>query len=83
MIGYTSDRAVAENLKTMIEVETAFKGDIYIMQMGVSVGTHVGLGGLSMYFVEKGDRHDGLFYNEMGELLKKKDEMLKMLKRMK
>ena len=52
IIGYTSDINKAENLKIMLS-ETEFKGDIYIMQMGVAVGTHVGLGGFSMFFVEK------------------------------
>lgn len=52
IIGYTSDINKAENLKALLN-ETEFKGDIYIMQMGVAVGTHVGLGGLSMFFVEK------------------------------
>lgn len=53
IIGYTSDIHRAENLKIKLQSETEFKGDIYIMQMGVAVGTHVGLGGLSMFFVEK------------------------------
>jgi len=53
IIGYTSDIHRAENLKIKLQNETEFKGDIYIMQMGVAVGTHVGLGGLSMFFVEK------------------------------
>ena len=53
IIGYTSDSIVAEALKTKLLAETGFKGDIYIMQMGVSVGTHVGLGGLSMFYIEK------------------------------
>lgn len=53
IIGYTSDEIVAEALKTKLIVETGFAGEIYIMQMGVSVGTHVGLGGLSMFFIEK------------------------------
>jgi len=53
IIGYTSDSIVAEALKTKLVAETGFKGDIYIMQMGVSVGTHVGLGGLSMFYIEK------------------------------
>lgn len=52
IIGYTSDRKVAENLKAKIEADTEFEGDIYLMQMGVSVGTHVGLGAVSMFFVE-------------------------------
>jgi DegV family protein with EDD domain len=53
IIGYTSDIKVAENLKAKIQQETDFSGTIYIMQMGVSVGTHVGLGAISMFFVEK------------------------------
>lgn len=53
IIGYTSDIHKAENLKNIIMKETEFNGTIYIMQMGVAVGTHVGLGGLSMFFVEK------------------------------
>jgi DegV family protein with EDD domain len=53
IIGYTSDITVAEMLKGKIVSETDFDGDIYIMQMGVSVGTHVGLGAISMFFVEK------------------------------
>jgi len=81
IIGYTSDKSVAETMKAKLISEANFKGDIYIMQMGVSVGTHVGLGGLSMYFIEKGDRHDGLIYNEMSSLVEKKDEMLSMLKK--
>lgn len=81
IVGYTSDRVVAESLKLKIQNETTFKGDIYIMQMGVSVGTHVGLGGLSMYFIEKGDRHDGLVFNEMSSLLEKKNEMVEMVKK--
>lgn len=53
IIGYTSDILVAENLKTKIVKETDFTGEIHIMQMGVSVGTHVGLGAISMFFMEK------------------------------
>ncbi|MEW9053449.1 MAG: DegV family protein [Neobacillus sp.] len=53
IIGYTSDSIVAENLKAKIQLETDFTGDIHIMQMGVSVGTHVGLGAISMFFIEK------------------------------
>ena len=53
IIGYTSDSKVAENLKTKIQLDTDFSGDIHIMQMGVSVGTHVGLGAISMFFIEK------------------------------
>lgn len=53
IIGYTSDIHIANALKVKMQSDTDFKGEIYIMQMGVSVGTHVGLGGLSMYFIEK------------------------------
>ncbi|MBR2680132.1 MAG: DegV family protein, partial [Exiguobacterium sp.] len=53
IIGYTSDQRIAENLKAKLETETDFAGEIYLMQMGVSVGTHVGLGAISMFFVEK------------------------------
>ncbi|WP_062351219.1 DegV family protein [Bacillus kwashiorkori] len=53
IIGYTSDVKIAENLKAKIQLDTNFTGDIHIMQMGVSVGTHVGLGAISMFFVEK------------------------------
>ncbi|MDF1617724.1 DegV family protein [Petrocella sp. FN5] len=83
IIGYTSDLTVAENMKLKLENETDFTGDIYIMQMGVSVGTHVGLGALSMYFFEKGDRHDGLVYNEMSALMDKKNEMIKLIRSLK
>lgn len=53
IIGYTSDQKIAENLKAKIQAESDFEGEIYLMQMGVSVGTHVGLGAISMFFVEK------------------------------
>ena len=53
IVGYTSDSKVAENLKAKIQLDTDFSGDIHIMQMGVSVGTHVGLGAISMFFIEK------------------------------
>lgn len=80
IIGYTSDMTKADAMKAKLLQETDFKGDVYIMQMGVSVGTHVGLGGLSLYFIEKGNRHDGLIYNEMATLLEMKDKMSTMLK---
>ncbi|WP_409227067.1 DegV family protein [Gudongella sp. SC589] len=53
IIGYTSDIHIAHALRDKIKQDTDFEGDIYIMQMGVAVGTHVGLGGLSMFFMEK------------------------------
>lgn len=68
IIGYTSDIHYAENLKHKLLKDTHFDGDIFLMQMGVAVGTHVGLGGLSMFFVEKGDRPDGLLMNQFTRL---------------
>jgi len=53
IIGYSSSIIIAETLKEKLKATTEFKGEIFIMQMGVSVGTHVGLGGLSMFFCEK------------------------------
>ncbi|SFN85748.1 DegV family protein [Proteiniclasticum ruminis] len=76
IIGYTTDKSYAENLKTKFLQETGFAGDIYIMQMGVAVGTHVGPGGLSMFFMETGDRKDNLLLNEWEALVAKKDAFL-------
>ena len=80
IIGYTSDRIAVENLKNKISKETEFKGEIYIMQMGVSVGTHVGLGGVSMFFIEKDHIKDGLMKNELKLLKERKDEMMNKIK---
>ena len=68
IVGYSSDINIANILKENIE-ETGFKGDIYIMQMGVAVGTHVGLGGVSMFFMEKENLKDSLVKNEVKHLL--------------
>lgn len=80
IISYTSDKNAALSLKTKILAETKFTGDILIFQMGIAVGTHVGLGGIAMFFVEKGHRHDGLIYNEMATLIEKKDKLLGLIK---
>jgi DegV family protein with EDD domain len=77
IIGYTSDITYAENLKYMITKETDFAGDIFIMQMGVVVGTHVGLGAISMFFAEKDKLKDNLLINEVNGLIHKKNEFLK------
>lgn len=53
IIGYSSDKAYAQELRDRLLKQTAYPGQIYMMQMGVAVGTHVGLGGLSMFFMEK------------------------------
>lgn len=80
IIGYTSDIKIAENLKNKISIETDFTGEIFIMQMGVAVGTHVGLGAISMYFFEKGHQRDGLLINEVNGLIEKKNELLERFK---
>lgn len=76
LIGYTSDMTYAENLKHKIEKDTDFMGDIYIMQMGVAVGTHVGLGAISMFFIEKGHKKDNLLINEVHGLAALKNQIL-------
>jgi DegV family protein with EDD domain len=81
IIGYTSDKSVADNLVNKIIREEAFDGKIYIMQMGVSVGAHVGLGGLSLFFVEKDHIKDNLMINEMNILKERKDKMMKLIKK--
>ncbi|SFC49237.1 EDD domain protein, DegV family [Alkalibacterium subtropicum] len=53
IIGYSNDKSIAHELKEKIKLKTDFLGDMHIMQMGVAVGTHVGLGGLSLFFMEK------------------------------
>ncbi|MDF2840889.1 MAG: domain protein DegV family [Clostridia bacterium] len=77
IIGYTSDITYAENLKLKMAKETDFTGDVYIMQMGVVVGTHVGLGAVSMFFAEKDRLKDNLLINEVNGLIHKKNEFLK------
>lgn len=81
IIGYTSDIKVAENLKHLLIRETGYEGEIFIMQMGVAVGTHVGLGGLSMFFVEKDRIRDNLLRNELQGIREKKDKMIETFKR--
>lgn len=83
IIGYTSDIIYAENLKAKLIEESGFDGDIYMMQMGVSVGVHVGLGAVSLYFVEHGKIHDGLFTNEMQNMMEKSSEMMEKTGEMK
>ena len=68
IVGYTSDKLYAENLVHLIQSETEYKGEILLLQMGVAVGTHVGLGGLSFYFMEKPNLKDGLLVNNLNKL---------------
>jgi len=77
IIGYTTDKSYADNLKTKFLEETSFKGDIYMMQMGVAVGTHVGPGGLSLFFMETGHHKDNLLINEVEALMERKNQFLK------
>ena len=80
IIGYTSEILLAEKLSEKIKQETEFRGDILIMQMGVAVGTHVGLGAVSMFFVEKGHKRDGLLINELSAIIEMKNELIKKIK---
>ncbi|MBU5312448.1 DegV family protein [Tissierella carlieri] len=80
IIGYTSDMNIAKDLAEKIRLETDFKDEIYIMQMGAAVGTHVGLGGLSMFFVEKENLKDGLVKNEIRSIRNKKDELIEKIR---
>lgn len=75
IIGYSSDKTYAENLKHKLIRESNFTGEVFIMQMGIAVGTHVGLGGLSMFFVEKDLQADNFIMNELNELREKKNEL--------
>lgn len=77
IIGYSSDINIANTLMEKIKSDTSFSGEIYLMQMGVAVGTHVGLGGLSMFFVEKKHLKDGLVKNELRGI---KDELIEKIK---
>ena len=77
IIGYTSDMTYAENLKHKIAKEIDFLGDIYLMQMGVAVGTHVGLGAVSLFFVEKDHQKDNILLNEAHGLIELKNKLLK------
>lgn len=80
IVGYSSAIEMANALVEKIKAETNFKEKIYIMQMGAAVGTHVGLGGLSMFFVEKRHMRDGFIKNELKSLLEKKDEIIDKIK---
>ena len=81
IIGYTSDIRIAENFKSLLLKETAYDGEIFIMQMGVSVGAHVGLGGLSFYFIEKDRIKDNILRNELQIMKERKNKMFEVLKR--
>lgn len=80
IMGYTSDISMAYELEKRFRASTDFQGEIFIMQMGVSVGTHVGLGGMSMYFIEREHLKDGLVSNEIKNIMEKKDELIGKIK---
>ena len=80
IVGYTTAIKLAEDLVEKLKKDTDFTGEIFIMQMGMSVGTHVGSGGLSMFFVEKGKLKDGLVHNEIRHLIEKKDDLVSSIK---
>jgi DegV family protein with EDD domain len=78
IIGYTSDISVAENLKKKILTGTDFEGEIFIMQMGVAVGAHVGLGAVSMFFIENTSEHK--LSKEVHTLIDKKNRFIEKIK---
>jgi len=80
IIGYTSDIIVAENLKKRIIDEADYKGEIFILQMGVAVGAHVGLGGISMFFISKDPVNETILNKEIHILLEKKNKFIDKLK---
>lgn len=80
IIGYTTNIDIANDLLEKFKNEVEFQGEIYIMQMGVAVGNHVGLGGLSMFFVEQENLKDGLLKNEIKFLNEKKNEVMKNIR---
>lgn len=71
IIGYTSDIAPAYALQSKIELETGYSGDIFIMQMGVVVGTHVGPGGLSMFFIQENNKQNIWSKQELIDLVER------------
>ncbi|MCT4598374.1 MAG: DegV family protein [Vallitalea sp.] len=81
IIGYTSDIKYAENLIERIKRDSDYDGKIYIMQMGVAVGTHVGLGAISMFFVEKGHEKDNLLVNRMHNIVDKTNDLIDKIKK--
>lgn len=73
ILGYTSDISYAQNVKALINTETDFEGDVYIWQIGATTGTHVGLGCVSMFFIEKPKTHHySEIYSEVKEQVKHK-----------
>lgn len=75
-VGYTDNIELAENLKKEIYEKTDFKGKIYIMKKGAAVGTHVGLGGLSMFFLEKGNVKDQKLRDKLKQRIKHLKEII-------
>jgi hypothetical protein len=50
------------------------------MQMGVAVGAHVGLGGISMYYIAKEPVNDSIFIKEVNTLIDKKNKLIDKIK---
>lgn len=83
ILGYTSDISYAQTLKSLITTETDFEGDIHIWQIGATTGTHVGLGCVSMFYIEKPKSHHySELYSEVKSQVKHKiDDALHHLKK--
>lgn len=79
IVGYTSVKTIAEDLMDKLIAETKYTGDIFIMQMGITVGNHVGPGAVSMFFIETGHKKDGLLINELNLLIEKKNQLVEKI----
>lgn len=77
LIGYTDNKKLAEDFKKEFLGQTSYTGDIYLMQKGPAVGTHVGLNGLSMFYIEKGHISDNIVRSR---LKKRKEQLENLLK---
>lgn len=79
IVGYTSVKTIAEDLMDKLIAETKYTGDIFIMQMGITVGNHVGPGAVSMFFIETGHKKDGLLIDELNLLIEKKNQLVEKI----
>ncbi len=64
----------------MITRDSDFDDDIFIMQMGVAVGTHVGLGAVSLFFLEKARVKHNLILDEVHEFIEKKNALAEKIR---
>ena len=53
IIGYSTDKKSALEVKAMIEVQTKYSGEIHVMQMRPAFGAHMGKRAVAIYFLGK------------------------------